>query len=759
MDSIEDVIRSGAVRAVFQPIVDLDAGTVVAYEALARGPQGPLERPDLLFGAARRADCLAELDQACRRAALRDALARGIGAPLTLFVNVEPEVLDAATLEQLLDPLGESGATDTSPGVVLEITERALGTRPAELLRTVERVRAFGWSVALDDVGAESLSLAFMPLLRPEVVKLDLKLVQQRPGPAVAGIMNAVNAYAERTGAVVLAEGIENEQHLAVAWALGARLGQGWLFGRPADGPAPALPVGALALPPARRVPTIGERSPFSCLPEGVPLRVSAKPLLIELSKHLEREAGALGETCVVVGAFQHARHFTPATAERYRGLADAVGFVAALGEGLEVEPARGVRGAQLAADDQVRGEWDLVVLAPHFAAALLARDLGDSGPDRERRFEFALTYDRDVVVEAGSALLRRVVPQLPIPGADPERLPAPARLGGGLSAVRETHRDVARAAAEVTSAEALLRRALSATRNGVAIADVTRPDQPLVYVNTAFERLVGMRAEEVIGRNCRFLQGPDTDPAAVSRIRAAMAQGRECRETLLNYRVVRGSGRRMPWWNEIFLAPVFDDTGRVVQYIGVQNDVSERVAAVAALREERDRAQSYLERIQELAFTDPLTGLPNRRRLEEQLDLQMWEARASGDGLALLYVDLDHFKAVNDTLGHAAGDELLSSLADRMRGQLRRGDLIARLGGDEFLVALPRLDPDRAGEQAEGVAAKLRAALGEPTLLRGSRVAVTVSIGVSLYPTDGTSVDQLLHTADTRMYAAKTRP
>jgi EAL domain-containing protein (putative c-di-GMP-specific phosphodiesterase class I) len=133
--------------------------------------------------------------------------------------------------------------------VVLEITERALATRPAELLRTVERVRSVGWGVAVDDVGAEAMSLAFMPLLRPDVVKLDLRLVQERPGPAIAEIMNAVNAHAERTGSVVLAEGIEDEAHLAMARALGATLGQGWLFGRPGPGPVEGAVPGSLVLP------------------------------------------------------------------------------------------------------------------------------------------------------------------------------------------------------------------------------------------------------------------------------------------------------------------------------------------------------------------------------------------------------------------------------------------------------------------------------------------------------------------------------
>jgi EAL domain-containing protein (putative c-di-GMP-specific phosphodiesterase class I) len=375
VSTIEFVLASGDVRAVLQPIVDLDSGAVVAYEALARGPVGELERPDLLFAEARRIGRLAELDELCRRAALRAAVDQRVLAPLMLFVNVEPEVLDSAPLDDLVAIAADA------PGeiqVVMEITERALATRPAELLRTVERVRSLGWKVALDDVGADDMSLAFMPLLRPEVVKLDLRLVQERPDPAIAEIMNAVNAYAERSGAVVLAEGIETERHLAVARALGARLGQGWLLGRPAPGPAARLPHGELLL---AEVPAAdwARTSPFSCLPATTALRRSAKPLLIEVSKHLERQALRLGATTVAVGSFQDARHFTPQTASRYEALAGQAGFVAALGAGMDLEPVRGVRGASLAADDPVRGEWDLVVLSPHFAAALLARDSATS--------------------------------------------------------------------------------------------------------------------------------------------------------------------------------------------------------------------------------------------------------------------------------------------------------------------------------------------------------------------------------------------
>jgi diguanylate cyclase (GGDEF)-like protein/PAS domain S-box-containing protein len=737
--SLDEVLAAGAVSSVFQPILDLDTGLLVAYEALARGPHGRLARPDALFAAARAEGRLAELDAACRVAAFRGAVEHGLLAPLTLFVNVEPEVLDSAPLDDLL------AIAQGAPGqlrVVLEITERALAARPADLLRTVERVRDLGWGLALDDVGADVLSLAFMPLLRPDVVKLDLRLVQERPGPQIAEIMNAVNAYAERSGALILAEGIETEQHLSTARALGARLGQGWLLGRPAAGPAPGHQLGRLVLPAAP--PADSEGSPFGCLAPGTPLRRSPKNLLIEVSKQLEREAMRVGQSCVVAATFQEAKHFTLATTRRYRDLVERTGFVCAVGEGLSAEPVPGVRGADLAPDDPVRGEWDVVVLGPHFAAALLARDLGDTGPDLQRTFEYALTYDRNTVIRAAQALLIRVAPRIPAPApetprAGPVHVASPAPLPAVLPAASP-------------AGEALLHRALAATTSGVTIADLTRPDQPLVYVNGAFEGLAGFRSDELLGRNCRFLQGTDTDPGAVDRIRAAVHEGQECRETLLNY---RGTDRT-PWWNEIFLAPVTDPAGRVVQYIGVQNDVTARVEAEQALLRERDRAQSYLARIEQLAFTDPLTGLANRRRLEERVETALLNACITDGALALLYLDLDGFKGINDELGHAAGDEVLVQTAHRLKGRLRRSDVLARLGGDEFLVAVLGLDPATAAAEAVGLALELEQSLNRPVLVDGREVHVRVSLGVSCYPEDGDSFGALLHLADTRMYDAK---
>ncbi|HEX2903976.1 MAG TPA: EAL domain-containing protein [Jatrophihabitans sp.] len=738
--NLSQLLSGGSIRTVFQPIVNLDAGTISAYEALSRGPAGELERPDLLFAAARAAGVLAELDEQCRTTALRSAVAAGISAPLGVFVNVEPEVLDSAPLGQLIE------IAETAPGglqVVLEITERAIATRPAELLACVRQLRAAGWRIALDDVGADDMSLAFMPLLRPDIVKLDLKLVQERPGPAVAGIMNAVNAYAQRSGAILLAEGIEDEKHLEIARALGATLGQGWLFGRPAAGLNESLPAGALHLaPPALNA--VQPPSPFQCLPADQPLRRSTKPLLIELSKQLEREALRYGSTCIVVSTFQQARHFTPATAERYRELAGKVAFVAAIGDGLSSEPVRGVRGAQLAAGDPLQTEWDIAVLAPHFSAALLARDLGDTGADSSRRFEFALTYERDTVAAAMQSLLSRVLPaQQPVAGApavggevvDESRVALPAR--GTLPA-------------QPAGLTEMLQRALAATTNGVAIADVTRPDHPLIYVNTAFERLSGYRGEDILGSNCRFLQGPGTDRAAVARIAEAIRAGRQCRETLLNYRA--GTGEE--WWNEILLSPVFDDDGTLVQYIGVQNDVSARVRAESALEVERQRSAAYLDQLQVLAYQDSLTGLLNRRRLYELLPETVAAAAREESGIAFVCLDIDDFKQINDTLGHVQGDNALAALAERLRRYEGGGAFAARLGGDEFVLVLPGQPAAADRADVERLTRRFRSELRDS--IDGLRI--DVSVGVSMYPADGTDYDALLHIADMRMYAGKAR-
>jgi EAL domain-containing protein (putative c-di-GMP-specific phosphodiesterase class I) len=402
-DALAEALAPGAVRSVYQPIVDLRTDRIVAVEALARGPQGPLAAPEALFGAARAAGRLPALEARCTEAAIAGALRAGLDMPL--FVNLEPDAVDAATLAVLRR--GDALAAGRLP-LVLEITERSLTSRPTELIDMLARARDLGWSIALDDVGADPRSLALMPIVRPDVIKLDRGVVQSMEEPATAALVTAIAAECERTGALVLAEGIENEAQRRAALACGATLGQGWLFGRPAPAPHGASSGWRPpSLPASRRVGD--DATPYGVVAARRPVSVAGWPFLLQISLMLEARAAALGQEAVIVSAFQDAVRFTPATAVRYRRLAASAAFAAALAVGLGPEPAPGVRGAALPPGHPLCGEWSVVVLGSHFAGALVASELPGGAGGRRSDFAYAVTYDRDLVIAAATSLMRRV--------------------------------------------------------------------------------------------------------------------------------------------------------------------------------------------------------------------------------------------------------------------------------------------------------------------------------------------------------------
>jgi hypothetical protein len=296
--------------------------------------------------------------------------------------------------------------------VVTEMTERAIADDPSALLAATANCRRAGWGVALDDVGADPMSLALMPFVRPDVVKLDMQLLHAPDDPHTARVVAAVAAYAESTGAIVLAEGIETAGHLATARTMGATVGQGWHYGRPAPLPVTAAAGDPLPLLPGAAPATGG--TPFEIVAARRPVTRTTKADLMPLSRHFEALAGEGHQPPVLLACFQEGRHFTPATARRFARIARHSPLVAALGVGLTDEPVPGVRGAHLDDHDPLRGEWNVIVVGPHQAAALVARDLGDTGPERERRFDFAITHDRDLVVAAARSVLRTIAPARP---------------------------------------------------------------------------------------------------------------------------------------------------------------------------------------------------------------------------------------------------------------------------------------------------------------------------------------------------------
>lgn len=412
---------------------------------------------------------------------------------------------------------------------------------------------------------------------------------------------------------------------------------------------------------------------------------------------------------------------------------------------------------------------------------------------------------------------------------------------------------------------ERLLRlqgRALDAIADGLAIADARDRNYPLVYVNKAFERITGYTAGEVLGQNCRFLQGEDREQPALGEIRAALEAFSSAHVLLRNY---RKDGT--PFWNEFSLYPVADDRGAPAYFVGVQRDMTATVAAEQALTASRDREKLALsfsnvgtfewdvrtgritgselfmrlhglethrgpvdqaalrrsivdedrpafedtlrlclaghddldveyrvrwpdgsvhwlhtkgdaehdagglpvrllclsqditerreadERVRYIAHHDALTGLPNRALLRDRLQQAINAARRNRTRIAVLFIDLDHFKAVNDSLGHQVGDQLLQSVASRLKACTRDSDTLCRQSGDEYIVVLPDI---RDSNEAAHVAAKILEALSQPHQIEGHELRVTPSIGISIYPDDGDTLEVLVRHADAAMYHAK---
>lgn len=267
----------------------------------------------------------------------------------------------------------------------------------------------------------------------------------------------------------------------------------------------------------------------------------------------------------------------------------------------------------------------------------------------------------------------------------------------------------------------------------------IARLDGGLVYVNARCARLCGASPQELLGRRYLSLYLTSQQQAAQDYWRA-VSEGQPVGEQELLQ--VTADGREIPMLTSGQL--LRDAEGRAELLACTAVDISDRKLAEA--------------KIHQLAFYDALTGLPNRRLLMDHLQHALAaSARHSSCG-ALLFIDLDHFKTINDTLGHDVGDQLLRDVSDRIRLCVRVGDTVARLGGDEFIVLVEDLGgaPDIAASQAEGVARKIMATLSRPYLLEGREQYSTPSIGVALFTPGQGHADELLKQADMAMYQAK---
>ncbi len=304
--TIDAVIRDGAIRTLFQPIVHLQSQEVVGFEALSRGPADtPMESPAVLIEAARVAGRLGELDWLCRAHAMEAVAASGLHPSLSWFINVEPAGLEIACPAYLVSSLAQAR---TDLRVVLEVVERDVEGQVTKLLHAADQARNDAWGVALDDVGGEESSLALLPFLQPDVVKLDMSLVRDVDRRTAVRITAAVRAYAERRGAVVLAEGIETEEQERLARAFGATYGQGYRYG--AAAPLPAMvPAPREVIPLRQRPEPLGGGSPFEILSGARKPERAAKQDVRHITTHLEdhaidaHEAGWCWRLCSTPGS------------------------------------------------------------------------------------------------------------------------------------------------------------------------------------------------------------------------------------------------------------------------------------------------------------------------------------------------------------------------------------------------------------------------------------------------------------------------
>ena len=276
--------------------------------------------------------------------------------------------------------------------------------------------------------------------------------------------------------------------------------------------------------------------------------------------------------------------------------------------------------------------------------------------------------------------------------------------------------------------------RAIEASVNAIIITNARRHQYSIVHVNPAFERITGYSASEVIGKNSRFLQGEDTDQPELAVLRALLSGHQEGRVTLRNYRK-DGS----LFFNELHVAPVRNSKGHVSHFVGVLNDITQ--------------TKRYQQELEHHVNHDALTGLANRHLLQDRLQQAIFRAGRRELRCAVMFLDLDHFKLVNDGLGHHVGDELLKNVSQELVTLLRPEDTVARFGGDEFvLVATEVLDLNDVTDIAERVISRL----SMPVVIEKEEITISASLGIAIYPLDGETVDELLKNADAAMYHAK---
>ncbi len=279
-----------------------------------------------------------------------------------------------------------------------------------------------------------------------------------------------------------------------------------------------------------------------------------------------------------------------------------------------------------------------------------------------------------------------------------------------------------------------LSERALHAASNGVVITHCVGRDNIIDYVNPAFEHIAGYPAEEAIGRDPRFMAAPGFDAHERSQVRQALA---ERRAVNVVFRNLRKNGEL--FWNDLSITPVRDEFGEVTHFIGILQDVT--------------ATKQRTEHLEHEINHDALTGLANRTLLWDRLEHAVHLAQRHGAMVAVVLIDLDNFKTINDTFGHEAGDVVLKVVARRLQAAVRDSDTVARMSGDEYVLVLVDQPSVRFTLR---MAERLQRAMTMPVAFGGNEIPVGASLGVATFPHDGATPAELVRAADMAMYHVK---
>ncbi|MBL1211667.1 diguanylate cyclase domain-containing protein, partial [Geminocystis sp. GBBB08] len=281
---------------------------------------------------------------------------------------------------------------------------------------------------------------------------------------------------------------------------------------------------------------------------------------------------------------------------------------------------------------------------------------------------------------------------------------------------------------------EEKLKILFQASEQSPALIIITDIKGNIEYVNPKFEEVSGYKEEEVIGKNPRILKSGHTSKNDYKNLWDTIKQGKEWQGEFHN---MKKNGEL--YWEKALISPIFNSAGVITHYMAVKEDITEK------------KQQDIL--LQYQAKYDHLTNIPNRNYALEKVKYLIEKAKETQTNLGLMFIDLDHFKQVNDNLGHDFGDELLIQATARMKKALRNTDLLARLGGDEFLMAVPFLEKFT---HLETVAEKIIRLLRQPFDIFNQKIFISASVGVTMFPSDGDNLKQLIRNADLAMYQSK---